>query len=152
VHVATRQGKSYWLTTDLHTLKVTSSDSGGQFTLNEVTARPEFGPPPHIHHREDECFYVLDGTFEIGYEGKVFTAGPGSVVHLAKGKLHTHRAINGVARALAIYTPGGLERFIAEAGVEANDPAAVPAPPAMPDLERIVAIAQKYGIEVPPPA
>jgi mannose-6-phosphate isomerase-like protein (cupin superfamily) len=152
MHISPHQGRSYWLATDLHTFKVVGADTEGRFTLTEVTARPEFGPPPHIHHRQDETFYVIEGTLEIVYQGKTFTAGPGSVVHLEKGRVHSHRAVgNGPARALAIYTPGGLDQFIAEAGIPATDRSAVPQPPSMPELERIVAIATKYGIEVPPP-
>ena len=151
MHVAPNAGKSFWLTTDRHTFKLVGADTNGAFTLIEVIARPEFGPPPHIHHRQDECFYVLEGEFEFTYEGRTFTAGAGSVVHLAKGRVHTHRAAgNRPARALNVTTPAGVEKFIEEAGTPVTDPAAVPAPPAMPALEKIVAIAVKHGIEVPP--
>jgi quercetin dioxygenase-like cupin family protein len=152
VQLSPNAGKSFWLTTDQHTLKLVSEDTNGAFSMIEVTARPEFGPPPHIHHRQDECFYILEGSFEFTYEGRKFTAGRGSVVHLARGRVHTHRAAgNAPARALALYTPAGLEQFIEEAGTPVVDPAATPAAPTMPDLEKIVAIASKYGIEVPPP-
>ena len=106
MHVAPNAGKSFWLTTDRHTFKLVGADTNGAFTMIEVIARPEFGPPPHIHHRQDECFYVLDGEFEFTYEGRTFTAGAGSVVHLAKGRVHTHRgAGNRPARALNVTTP-----------------------------------------------
>jgi quercetin dioxygenase-like cupin family protein len=150
VHVPPHAGKSFWLTTDRHTFKLTGDDTGGAFALIEVTAQPEFGPPPHIHHLQDETFYVLDGALDITYEGRTFTAAAGSVVHLAKGRVHTHLAAgNRPARALVVYTPAGLERFIEEAGTPVVDPAAVPQPPAMSELEAIVAIAGRHGIEVP---
>jgi quercetin dioxygenase-like cupin family protein len=153
VQISPNAGKSFWLTTDRHTLKLVSADTNGAFTLIETTARPEFAPPPHIHHRQDEYFYILEGSFEFSCEGRTFTAGAGSVVHLPKGRVHTHRAAGSApARALALYTPAGLEQFIEEAGTPVVDHTATPAPPAMPDLEKIVAIASKYGIEVPPPA
>jgi quercetin dioxygenase-like cupin family protein len=146
-------GQSFWLTTDRHTLKLVGADTNGALTMVEVSARPEFGPPPHIHHRQDECFYILEGTFEFTYEGRTFTAGSGSVVHLPRGRVHTHRAAGpAAARALVVYTPAGVEQFIEEAGTPVVDAAATPAAPTMPDLEKIVAIASKYGIEVPPPA
>jgi len=153
MHIPANAGRSFWLTTDRHTLKLTGADTGGAFTLIETVARPEFGPPPHIHHRQDECFYVLDGAFEFSLDGKTFTAGAGSVVNLPKDHVHTHRATGTApARALIMYTPAGLERFLEEAGTPVADPVATSAPPAMPDLERIVMIAMKHGIEVPPPA
>jgi len=150
MHIPANAGKSFWLTTDRHTLKLVSADTGGAFALIETVARPEFGPPPHIHHRQDECFYVLEGTFEFSLDGTTFTAGAGSVVSLPKDRVHTHRAAgNAPAKALIMYTPAGLERFLEEAGTPVTDPGATPAPPAIADLERIVAIAVRHGIEVP---
>ena len=72
------EGKSLWLATDLYTFKVVGEDTNGAFSLSELTAHPQFGPPPHIHHREDESYYVLEGEFEFLDEGRTFTAGAGS--------------------------------------------------------------------------
>ena len=105
---------------------------------------------PHIHHHSDESFYILEGTFDFSLAGEPFTAGAGAFVHLPKGVVHTHRAGGGAsARALVIQSPAGVERFIEEAGKPATDLSARPAPPALPELEKIVAIALKHGIEVP---
>ena len=146
-------GQSYWLLTDLFTFKVLGEDTNGAFSVAEVDAGPELGPPPHIHRTADESFYILDGTWDFSLGGQGFSAGPGAFVHLPKGVVHTHRAGGGKpAKALVIQAPAGVERFIAEAGARAADPSRRPQPPSMPELERIVAIAQKYHIEVPPPA
>jgi len=153
VHLSPKDGKSYWLATDRFTFKLVASDTNGAFTLVEAVARPEFGPPPHIHHRQDECFQILDGAFEFMLDGRTFTAEAGSIVFLPKGRLHAHRAAGDrPARALVLYTPAGLEQFLEEAGTPVKDPYAVPAPPSMPELEKIVGIAVRHGIEVPPPA
>ncbi len=149
--LAPEQGSSWWFATDLHTFKAVSETTHGAYTLTELIARPEFVPPPHIHHREDEAFYVLDGQFEFTYDDRTFVVGAGLFVFLAKGRVHQHGATGGApARALVLHTPAGLERFIAEAGTPAVDQTRPPAPPQLPELERIVGIAQKYGIEVPP--
>ena len=85
-------------------------------------------------------------------DGHAFTAGPGSFVYLPKGRLHIHRAAgDNPARALVLVTPAGVEKFIEEAGEPATDTSAVPPVSEMPELGRIVGIAQKYGIEVPSP-
>jgi quercetin dioxygenase-like cupin family protein len=151
-HIPLGEGKSLWLITDLHTFKAVGEDTNGGFSLTELTVQPQFGPPPHIHHREDESFYILEGEFEFLYEDSTFVAGPGSFVYLPKGRLHMHRAAGDApAKALVLVTPAGVEKFIEEAGEPAIDKSSPPAPPELSEIERIVAIAQKYGIEVPPP-
>ena len=151
VHVGRGEGKSFWLLTDLHTFKVVGDDTNRAFTVAELTAGPELGPPPHIHRNSDESFYILEGTFDFSLAGQAFTAGAGAFVYLPKGVVHTHRAGGGAsARALVIQSPAGVERFIEEAGKLATDPSVRPAPPERSELERIVAIAQRHGIEVPP--
>jgi mannose-6-phosphate isomerase-like protein (cupin superfamily) len=143
------EGQSWWLLTDQHTFKATGSETGGAFALAHLQAGPDFGPPPHIHHRADEAFYILDGEFEFMYEGKTFVAGPGSFVYLKKGRVHMHKAHGGKpARAIVVQTPAGIEGFIAEAG-KPGGPGTSPDIPSLPDLERIVGIAKKYDIEVP---
>jgi quercetin dioxygenase-like cupin family protein len=144
------QGKSFWLLTDLHTFKIVGDDTDGALAVAELTAGPELGPPPHIHHNADENFYILEGTFDFSLAGQAFSAGVGAFVHLPKGVVHTHRAGGGTsARALVMQSPAGVERFIEAAGTPATDPSVRPAPPDMSALERIVAIAHEHGIEVP---
>lgn len=150
VHLGKGEGKAFWLLTDLHTFKLVGADTHGAMTVAELAAGPELGPPPHFHRHNDESFYILEGMFEFSLAGQPFTAGPGAFVHLPKGVVHTHRAGGGApAKALVIQTPAGVEHFIEEAGTPAADPSVRPAPPAMPDLQKIVAIAQKHDIQVP---
>jgi quercetin dioxygenase-like cupin family protein len=151
VHLGKGEGKSFWLLTDLHTFKLVGDDTDGAYTVAELVAGPELGPPPHIHRDHDESFYILEGRFDFSLAGQEFTALAGAFVHLPKGVVHTHRAGGGAsARALVIQSPAGVERFIEEAGTPATDPSTRPAPPATTELERIVAIARKHGIDVPP--
>jgi quercetin dioxygenase-like cupin family protein len=151
-HVPPDGGKSFWLFTDLHTFKVVGEDTGGVFALEELTSYTRFGPPPHIHHREDESYYILEGEFEFLADGRTFTAGPGSFVYLPKGRLHMHKnAGDTPARALVLLAPAGVEKFIEEAGAPATDVPSVPPIPELPELQKAVETAQKYGIEVPPP-
>jgi mannose-6-phosphate isomerase-like protein (cupin superfamily) len=146
-----REGRSLWFAADLYTIKAVGEDTNGAFTLFELTAAPRFGPPPHIHHREDEVYYVLEGEFEFLDNDRAFTAGAGSFVYLPKDRLHMHRnAGDTPARALVLNTPAGLEEFIEEGGQPARDPSSSLPPVEAQDLERLVAIAPKYGIEVPP--
>jgi quercetin dioxygenase-like cupin family protein len=151
VHVGKGGGRSFWLLTDLHTFKVVGQDTHGAFTVAELTAGPDLGPPPHIHRNSDESFYILEGTFDFSLAGQAFSAGAGAFVHLPRGVVHTHRAGGGApARALVMQSPAGVEKFIEEAGQPALDPSIRPAPPDLSELQKIVAIAKKHGIEVPP--
>jgi quercetin dioxygenase-like cupin family protein len=151
INLGSGEGKAYWLLTDLFTFKVIADDTDGAYSVAEVTAGPDLGPPPHIHRVADESFYILEGTFEFSLAGRAFTAGPGSFVHLPKAVVHTHRAGGGKpAKAIVIQAPAGVERFIEEAGKPATDPSKRPAPPEAVELQRIVAIALKHDIEVPP--
>jgi len=151
VHLPKGAGRSFWLLTDLHTFKVGAGETQGAFTIAELTAGPELGPPPHVHHHHDESFYVLEGALEFSLAGQPFTAGPGDFVYLPKGVVHTHRAGGGApAKALVMQSPSGVERFIEEAGTPARDRSTPPAPPAPAELDAIVAIARKHGIDVPP--
>ena len=144
-------GTAYWLLTSLFTFKVTGAETNGSLSVAELEADPALGPPPHIHRHADECFYILEGTFDFSLDGRPFSAGPGSFIHLPRGIVHTHSAGGGkVARALVIQSPAGVENFIAEAGSVATDRFRRPPPPDGAAFGRIVAIAAAHGIDVPP--
>jgi mannose-6-phosphate isomerase-like protein (cupin superfamily) len=143
--------QSFWLLTDRITLRLVGAETGGGLTVLEIAGQPELGPPPHIHQRQDECFYILEGMWEFMYEGAVFTVGAGSLVYMARGRLHSQKPVGkGPGRALVSYTPAGLEHFIIEAGTPVTDPSAGPAMPTTAGIERVLGIAMKHGIEVPP--
>src|SRR5262245_60440518 len=113
VHLGGAEGRSFWLLTDRVTFKAVGANTNGALSIAEIDAGPELGPPPHIHRDVDECFYVLEGTFDFSLAGRPFSAGPGSFVFLPKGVVHMHRAGGGAsARALMMQWPAGVERFI----------------------------------------
>jgi len=132
--------------------KITSDQTGGAYSLFEVATPPGSGAPPHVQHREDEAFYVLDGEYEFCVEGRTINAGPGSLIYVPKGNLHAHANLGeGTARMLLSQTPGGLhERFFEEIGEETKDISTTVGPEDPPDMEGIVGIAAGYGIEMSP--
>jgi quercetin dioxygenase-like cupin family protein len=145
------QGPAYGVVGDRYTILASGEDTGGAYALIEALVPPGGGPPPHVHRREDEAFYVLEGEPAFQADGRDITATAGAWVTLAKGSLHTFRN-NGpaTARMLIVVTPAGLERFFAEVGQEAADQPPAAVTPA--DIERLLAVAPKYGIEIRPPA
>jgi len=145
------EGTPFWFVTDLYTAKLVSEDTDGAFTLFEVTAAPQSPQLPHMHHREDEIYYVLEGQFEFVDDGRTFTAGVGSMVYLAKDRFHSHRNPGDLpAKALVFFRPAGIEKFIAEAGKPAERPFALPPPPDEADIARLLAVAPRHGFEAPP--
>jgi mannose-6-phosphate isomerase-like protein (cupin superfamily) len=147
------EGRSLWVLGGLVTRKVSSERTGGAYSLFEVTARPQEGAPPHIQHREDECFYVLEGDFEFLDDVRAFVTGPGSLIYGPKGNLHAFENVGeDTGRMLVSQTPGGLhERFFEELGEEARERTIPPVPDGTPNVGKIIAIAAKYGIEIPLP-
>jgi quercetin dioxygenase-like cupin family protein len=145
-------GESVWLLGDLYTFKAVSEDTEGAFALWETTSPPEGGPPPHLHHREDETFYVLEGDMEFLAGGDTIRASAGSFVHIPKGTMHTFKNVGATpARFLVTVVPGGFEKFFFEASEPATDKSAPPAPEGPPEVEKLVATAAKYNCEIPPP-
>jgi mannose-6-phosphate isomerase-like protein (cupin superfamily) len=145
------QGESFWVLGDHYTFKAASEETLGSLAVVEILAFPQNGPPPHIHGREDESFYVLDGTFSVLDGGQWFEAGAGAFVRIPKGTLHTYKNV-GVrpGRVLVILTPGGFENFWREIGEPAHQDSNPPAPPEG-ILEKVIALAPKYHLEIPPP-
>ncbi len=72
----------------LVTYKIPSHRTGGAYALFEVATQPGTGPPPHIHHREDESFYVLKAEYEFLIGGETLRAGAGSLIHVPAPPSH----------------------------------------------------------------
>jgi quercetin dioxygenase-like cupin family protein len=145
-------GQAVWVVGDHYTIKASGEDTGGAFALIEVLVPPQSGPPPHVHSREDEAFYVVEGEFEVHVDNQRLTAGPGAWVTLAKGSLHYFKNIGrSRAKMLILATPAGLDRFFLEAGRVATDASPESGAATSEDIERLLAIAPKYGIEIKVP-
>lgn len=119
-------------------------ESGGLISLGEVVVRAGGEPPLHVHAREDEVWFVLEGEilFQRGHER--ITAPAGAAVLLPRGIPHGFAVASGVARILHMYTPAGLERAFREVSTPAPRPELPPAPAGPPDPEAQRAIAAAY--------
>jgi len=128
------------------------STDGRAFALVEATTPRGGGPPPHIHHREDEVIYVLEGELEFMVEGETVKGESESILYVPRGTLHTYTNVGtGPARYLGMVTPVGLEKFFEEVSVPAANGTYSPPPFEQEDLDRLLAVAPKYGLEIPPP-
>ncbi len=150
-HLRAGEGRSIWIVGDTYTFKAVGADTNGALVLFEGTVSPQLGPPPHIHHREDEFYYVLEGELEILDGDRTFMASAGSFVHIPRGTLHRFKNMGATpARMLTFFTPAGMENFFFEAGLPAQEGGS--APPLGPkEIGRTLAAAPKYGMELPLP-
>ncbi len=132
--------------------KVTGAETGNSLCVVELTSFPQNGPPPHIHHHEDESFYVIDGKFSFLLDNHTMEAGAGSFCRVPKGTLHTYQNIGTrPGKALVILTPAGFEKFwaeIADPVVSLAGPSGSPRPET---LARLMSLAPKYGLEIKSP-
>ena len=141
------EGERIWIVGDTMTLKATGESTGGSLVLLENLTAPGGGPPPHLHLREDEFFYVLDGTFEIRIGDERHTVSAGGFAFVPRGTVHNFRNVTDVpARILVGFTPAGMEGFFRESGRPATDDG--PAPALDDDeIARTMVAAPKYGVE-----
>jgi len=150
--VAPDEGDSFWLAGARYTAKALGKDTGSAFTLVEANTPPKGRSLPKIHHREDTTYYVLEGELEFMIEGNLSEVSAGYFVYAGKGTWHTYKNVGtGPARHLEMITPAGIEQFFEEVSVPALDRTSPP-PVEEEDLDRILSIAPKYGLEIRPPS
>ena len=147
-YVPADTGPSYWGPGDRYTFLVTGAQSNGAYFIMEAIVPPAGGPPPHIHHREHESFYVLEGTLDIQMGDQTVHASAGDFVHIPCGTVHCFRN-NGdiLARQLLIFSPGGMERFFEET-LEMVEDRSAPTPDNVDIVvPRYVEAAPRHGLE-----
>lgn len=138
-------GATYSWQGALIALKATEGDTGGAFGLVEATFPEGFGPPLHVHRREDESFYVLEGRIRFRRGDEERWAGPGELVLGPRGVPHTFKVGEGGARALVLVTPGGFEQMFVDGGQPAQNGVE---PPQEYDTTALEPLTAKYGFDI----
>jgi mannose-6-phosphate isomerase-like protein (cupin superfamily) len=142
------QGESFWLMGDFYAIKTTAAQTGGAYSIIEIESFPGNGPPTHIHRREDECFYVVEGAFSVIIGDRVYDIADGDFVRIPKDTPHTYKNVGAIpGRILVTLSPGGLERMWAELG----QPGSLNEKPRLDDptvLNRLLALAPEFGLEI----
>ena len=134
---------------DLNRFLAVKEDTGGSYSQWEAIVPPGGGPPLHVHSREDESFFVLEGELAFQVGDVRDTASAGTYVSLPVGIPHCfHNETLAVARVLITVVPGGLEGLFFESGVEVEPGTRTAPPPAHDEKERIRAGAERYGIRL----
>lgn len=140
-------GRSVWSLGGRFTEKLPGDAVDGRLSILEVLATRAAEPPRHIHHREDELWYVLDGqmTFQVGE--RTLQAPAGAFAFAPKGVAHAFTIDVEPTRVLILASPSGFERFALELGVPATDDE-MPAGLTLPGPEILGPVAARYDIEI----
>jgi quercetin dioxygenase-like cupin family protein len=144
-----KQGRTIAIVGDVYRFLATGAETGGTYASFEALVPPGGGPPPHVHTREAESFYVLEGemTFRAGDE--TVRAAAGAFVHLPPGLAHSFRnESDAPARMIITMTPAGLEEMFFEVGTPLAEGATTALPPTPEEIERLLAAAPRYGVEI----
>ena len=123
--------------------KLFGADTGGQFAVVEHPLAPgTLGGPPHIHHNEDEASYVLEGEIMVQIGDQLIQAPAGTLIFKPRGLSHVFwNQGSAPARILEIISPAGFEKYFEEL-------AELVTPGSPPDIARLLALAQKYDLEL----
>ncbi|MSQ40647.1 MAG: cupin domain-containing protein [Dehalococcoidia bacterium] len=150
------EGKALWFLGDLYVVKGAREVSKGAFSVTEMTIAPapSGGAPLHIHTKEDEAFYVLEGalTYQVGEQ--TVEAVAGTVLHVPRGVKHGFPNLQKQpVRALVFISPAGFEKLFEELGEPAKALSLPPPTYTSSGIAKVTAVANRYGTEVkgPPP-
>ena len=101
--VSPTNGPANWFLNSLNVVLATSESTGGAFSLVHHTAPPDHATPYHIHHAEDESFFVLDGEFTFIRERKKTVLGPGEYIFLPRNSPHGIRCTDTAPSTMLIW-------------------------------------------------
>ncbi|HYF80373.1 MAG TPA: cupin domain-containing protein [Symbiobacteriaceae bacterium] len=136
----------------VRTIRISGEVTGGALSLNEqiIAPLPALGSPLHMHEREDETFYILEGSLVFQVEDQLVEAKAGDTVWAPRGQRHAFwNPGPAPARILTLVTPAGFEQFFEELATPVESPEKAP-PPSKPDPERMTTLARKYGLTLYP--
>ncbi len=146
------QGRTVAVVGDVYRFLATGEDTGGKYALWEAIVLPGGGPPPHVHSREEEGFYALEGEITFTVSGERVVARAGTFANMPVGTPHSFKNESvQTAKMLISVAPAGLERMFFEFGVPLAEGATTALPPTKEEIENLLAVAPLYGIEIKVP-
>ena len=146
--IGTGEGEARWWFGSLAVIKATAADTGGQMTIVEVTEAPGAEAPLHVHHRDDESFWVLEGDVAFDVGGAMIEAHAGDYVFGPRGIPHRYTVGSEGCRMLFILTPGGFENLVIAMSAPASRRTLPPPMEEEPDWAHVAAIAKANGCDL----
>jgi mannose-6-phosphate isomerase-like protein (cupin superfamily) len=144
------KGMTVALAGERYTFVAVSGETREAYTICEVVTDPHSGPPSHVHHREDEAWMILEGTYEVRIGERVRTLGAGAFIVAPKNVPHSYRNIGATPGMLlaTIWPAARFERLLVELGTVVADGAPLPPVETLADAHDFALAAPKHGIEV----
>ena len=143
------EGRTIAVVGDVYRFLATGDDTTGKYAMWEAIVPPGGGPPPHVHSREEEGFYILEGEVVFTVSGEKILAMAGMFANMPVGTPHSFKnESNRPAKMLISVAPAGLEQMFMEVGVPLTEGATTALPPMKEEIEKLLAVASGYGIEI----
>jgi quercetin dioxygenase-like cupin family protein len=144
-----REGRTVAVVGDVYRFLATGEDTNGKYAQWEAIVPGGGGPPPHVHSREEEGFYVLEGEITLTIGDKRLVASAGMFANMPVGTPHSFKNESSKpARMLISVAPAGLEKMFFEFGVPLPEGSTTAMPPTKEEIEKLLAVAPTYGIEI----
>jgi mannose-6-phosphate isomerase-like protein (cupin superfamily) len=143
-----RSGKTapaYWNLGLLWMILAESKDTGGAYSIMEQVMPKSPGPVVHLHEKEDEAFYILEGHAVYMINNEKFDARPGDFLSIPKNSWHSFEVLVHETRVLNFYAPGGFERLIIESGTPATSLTLPPDGLVPPDRKMVQRLLDEVG-------
>ncbi len=151
VTVHTGEGEARWWFGSLAEIKATAADTGGRMSIIEITAPAGLEAPLHVHHRDDEGFWILEGDLTLEVGDATIEASAGDYVFGPRDVPHRYTVGDRGCRMLFILVPGGIEdvmRLTSEPAATRTLPPPPEQEPSPEEIERIKAIIKEHGYEL----
>ena len=145
--MTTTAAQPLWFIDNLVYVHLDGEQTAGAYSLTEFTGRRGDMPPLHVHHRDDETFYVLEGDVELFVGDRKIALTRGQAALAPRGVQHVYRVASEQARWLVVASPAGFERFVRSAGEPAPGDQLPPAGRRV-DPAALAQAAAEYGIEI----
>jgi quercetin dioxygenase-like cupin family protein len=139
-----------WGPGDRYDLLATGEETNNAFFQFEATVATGGGPPPHVHRREDESFYVVSGDLEILIGDSTHRAKAGDFIFVPRGTVHGFKNLgDNTAVQLVTFVPAGMDGYFRDVFTPVTDPKAAPPPITDELIRKMQEAAPKYGVEFP---
>ena len=147
------RSQRYYFDVGLGAVCLSGKDTGGAYSLLDVSLAPRMGVPRHKHTREDEAYFVLAGELEVTVGDTVFVLHAGDTLMAPRDIPHELR--NSGTREnhfLLLFSPSGFEEFVMATAIPAPDNAAAPTEPQLQGealaiaIQNVHRLASDYGI------